>query len=290
MYLKTVVMALAVSLLACQSTSAQFLWSEEFNGENIDSSTWVHDVGGHGFGNGQLEFNTAEPANSYVKDGNLVIEARREDYRGNAFTSARMTTKGKFAFQYGTLEARIKFPETANGIWPAFWMLGNNFPETRWPRTGEIDIVEIGGKDGIAQGLQGRKINCAIHFADENDQKDMAVAWYVAPVDLHLDYHRYKVSWTPKQLTFYLDDVEFGKFDITADHLREFHQPYFLILNVAIGSWESSYTGVDHADAITAPFPAKMQVDWIRLTPNEHTKLLLGEEEQKVDRTGKELD
>ena len=142
-----------------------------------------------------------------------------------AFTSARLVTQGRFAFLYGTLEARIKVPDTANGVWPAFWMLGNNFPAITWPQSGEIDILEIGGKAGITAGLQRRQINCALHFADAGQKKTTLDAWYDAPADLNRDYHVYKVAWTPQHLKFFLDDIEFGSWDITSVHLREFHQP-----------------------------------------------------------------
>jgi len=243
-------------------------------------------VGGHGFGNGQLEYNTARHENSYVENGKLVIEARREDYMGNAFTSARMLTQGRFAFKYGTLEARIKVPDTGNGIWPAFWMLGNNFPAIEWPRSGEIDILEVGGKVGIANGLQRRRINCALHYGGADGKYAMADAWHDADVDLNLDYHTYKLSWTPEHVRFYLDDVDFGSWDITADHFSEFHQPCFLILNVAVGGWPTSYTGVSSPGKVTAPLPAKMYVDWIRLTKNEHTQVCFGKDMEETGSFG----
>ena len=270
---------LLIVFISCGSVHAQeVVWSDEFDGEQIDSSVWTYDVGGWGFGNGQLEHDTARRENSYIENGNLVIEARRESYQGNAFTSARMLTQGRFAFKYGTLEARIKLPDTANGLWPAFWMLGNNFPAVEWPKCGEIDILEMGGKNGIAEGLQQRKINSAIHFAGADGNYGMADAWMDADVDLNLDYHLYKLSWTPQHVKCYLDDVEFGSWDITPDFLAEYHQPCFLILNLAVGGRKSSYTGIDSPEAVTASFPAKMQVDWIRLTSNPDTELFLGED------------
>ena len=159
-------LCLIVSALGCGPASAGVVWSDEFNGTVIDSGTWTYDVGGGGFGNGQFEYDTARHENSYITNGNLVIEARRENYLGNSFTSARMLTQGRFAFKYGTLEARIKLPNTANGLWPAFWMMGNNSGGIAWPGCGELDIVEMGSKAGIEQGLQQQKINCALHFSD----------------------------------------------------------------------------------------------------------------------------
>lgn len=279
-------MVRSASVLAClllfgfsaPQASAQLAWADEFNSEKIDRSIWTFDVGGHGFGNGQLEYDTARRENAYIEDGKLVIEARREDYDGKSFTSARMLTQGRFAFRYGTLEARIKLPDTANGVWPAFWMLGNRIPAVNWPHCGEIDILEIGGKDGIAEGKQRRKINAAIHFSGANDEYEFETAWFDADVDLSADFHNYKVEWTAEHLKFYLDDREYGSFDIRAEHLSEFHRPAFPILNVAVGSWDSSYTGVSTPDQVTAEFPAKMYVDWIRLTKSEKTELFFGDE------------
>ena len=258
--------------LTADRIESQVVWSDEFNGDQIDSEVWIHDVGGHGFGNGQLEFDTARRENSYIDNGNLVIAARRESYSGKPFTSARLLTQGRFAFLYGTLEARIKVPDTANGVWPAFWMLGNNYPAIPWPQAGEIDILEIGGKEGITAGLQQRRINCALHFAGAGEKKTTLDAWHDASVDLNRDYHVYKVSWTPQYLKFFLDDIEYGSWDIRSPHLREFHQPCFPILNVAVGGWDTSYTGISRPADVTATFPAKMFVDWIRLTRNAHTR------------------
>jgi len=271
----------------CQEPPAgKLVWSDEFNGDQIDHDVWTYDVGGQGFGNGQLEYNTARRENSYLENGRLVIEARRENYKGNSFTSARMLTQGRFAFRYGTLEARIKVPDTANGIWPAFWMLGNNFPAIEWPRCGEADILEIGGKEGIAQGLQHRRINCALHFADLNERKTSRVAWLTAPADLHQDFHRYKISWTPRDMKFFLDGKQFGAWDISGAAYRKFHQPCFPILNVAVGSWTSSYTAIDTPNKVTAPFPAKMFVDWIRLYANPHTQIFFGKDSQESGNFG----
>ena len=286
MQLRVAVLGISLVFSSVAVARAQVVWSEEFNGREIDRGTWVYDIGGHGFGNGQLEFDTARPENSYLEDGKLVIEARREAYSGKQFTSARMLTQGRFAFRYGSLEARIKMPDTANGIWPAFWMLGNNFPAIDWPKSGEIDIVEIGGKQGIAEGLQQRKINCALHFAGLDGKYSFKDAWLDASTDLSKDFHRYRVSWTPEHMKFFLDDEEFGSWDISGPEFREYHQPFFPILNVAVGGWDTSYTGVSSPDAVTARFPARMYVDWIRLTKNVHTEVFLGKDRQEQGNFG----
>lgn len=260
------------------------VWSDEFNGDVIDSSTWTYDVGGSGWGNGQFEYDTAQHQNSYITNGNLVIEADRTNYWGNSFTSARMLTQGRFAFKYGNLEARIKVPNTANGLWPAFWMMGNNSGAIVWPNCGELDIMELGSAAGIAQGLQQELIDCAIHYADTNGNAANAAAWLTAPEDLTQDYHLYQMSWTPTNLTFSLDNVPFGSWDIS--NIPMFQQPMFLILNIAIGGYNPSYTGVYSPGAVTAPFPAQMYVDYIRLTDNGYTQLYFGDNSAETGNFG----
>ena len=284
---KSTIAILAILFMFYGCVYSEVVWSEEFDSGEIDKNVWTYDVGGHGYGNGQLEYNTARRENSYIENGSLVIEARRENYFDNSFTSARMMTQGRFAFKYGTLEARIKFPDVGNGLWPAFWMLGNNFPGVTWPECGETDIVEIGSKAGIDEGVQNKKINAAIHYdtVDDGtfdpDTYDFDAAWIDATVDLNLDYHRYKLEWTPTQLTASLDDVPFWSFDISADYLREFHQPFFPILNIAIGSWPTGYTGIYDPAGITAPLPGKMYIDWIRLEDNGFTEIYMGKDSEE---------
>jgi beta-glucanase (GH16 family) len=265
----------AATLLAQVSTNTSgVVWLEEFTNGVIDPNTWTYDVGGDGWGNGQFEFDTAQHQNSYITNGHLVLEADVTNYMGNSFTSARMLTQGRFAFKYGNLQARIKFPDTANGLWPAFWMMGNNAGSIVWPECGEIDIAEMGAAAGIAANTQQELIDCAIHYADANNNAVNAAAWLTASEDLSQDYHLYGMSWTPTNVTFSLDNVPFGSWDIT--DVPMFQQPMFLILNLAIGGYDPSYTGVYSPGGVTAPFPAMVDVDYIQLTANPYTQLYFG--------------
>ena len=287
--MKRIVLLVILSFVfSCQvfGDVGDVVWSDEFDGPDIDKNTWTYDVGGWGFGNGQLEYNTARRENSYIDNGSLVLEARRENYFDNQFTSARMMTQGRFAFRYGTLEARIKLPDTADGLWPAFWLLGNNFPGIAWPDCGEVDILESGSADGIANGTQNELINCAIHYSIADGSYEYQASWDNASdlipglTDLSADYHLYKVEWTPTALTFYLDGVQFGQWDITPAYLAEYHQPAYPILNIAIGGW--NYVKINDPGAITAPFPAQMKVDWIRLEDNGFTEVFLGTDAEET--------
>jgi len=291
MYSKATMLSLTVLLLTGASAYSAVVWQDEFNGTEIDTDTWIWDVASHGFGNGQLEYDTSRAKNSYVDGTNLVIEAFRENYFGKEFTSARLNTQGRFAYKYGTLEARIKMPNTENGLWPAFWMLGNNFPGIDWPHCGEVDIVEMGSEGGIAEGKQQERFNAALHFSNAAEEKQSNVFWDDAPVDLSSDYHLYKISWTPFDMTFYLDGIEIVTWDITPAHMAEFHQPHFPVLNLAVGdNRDDSYTGVKTPAGVTAlpvaGSSAKMYIDWIRLEENADTEIFLSADTQETGNFG----
>ncbi|MBW8001135.1 MAG: family 16 glycosylhydrolase [Planctomycetes bacterium] len=282
-----------ISVILTSQAFGVVIWSDEFDGPNIDTSIWTWDAGGHGFGNGQLEYNTALSQNSFIDSGDLVLKAIRENYMGNSFTSARMLTQGRFAFKYGTLEARIKLPNVANGLWPAFWLLGNNFPGIPWPVCGEIDILESGSADGITNGTQNELINNAIHYSIADGSYEYQASWddasnLIGPVNLNDDYHLYKVEWTPTYLKFYLDGVEYGSYDITAAHMAEFHQPQFPIINIAIGGW--NYVQINDPAGITALPTAgssqELRMDWIRLEDNAFTEVILGADTEEFGNFG----
>jgi beta-glucanase (GH16 family) len=262
------------ALAQVSTNSSGVVWLEEFTNGVIDPNTWTYDVGGDGWGNGQFEYDTALHQNSYITNGNLVIEADATNYMGNSFTSARMLTQGRFEFMYGNLEARIKLPDTANGLWPAFWMMGNDAGAIAWPECGEIDITETGSANGIVSNIQQELIDSAIHYADANDDAVNDTAWLTALEDLTQDYHLYQMSWTPTNLTFSLDNVPFGSWDTA--NIPMFQQPMFLILNLAIGGYDPSYTGVYSPAAVTARFPATLEVNYIKLTANKYTQLYFG--------------
>ena len=283
-------------LLNSWSALAQTLiWRDEFNQPKLDDNKWTREVGGTGNGNGELQYYTSGEQNVFIGSktnpsdtGTLVIEARREPYgiapENRQFTSGRINTSGKFNVKYGTIEARIKLPDLQNGLWPAFWMLGANYPADGWPRSGEIDILEAGFKGDWEQGIANKKVNATVHWHQDNYLELVPnaheVGWYgnaSATNDTIIsgsltDYHVYKLEWTPTQMKAYVDNIHFYTFDIPANdpNITEFSSnPYFLILNLAVGG--GNFVGITDPAQITAPMPAQMLVDYVRVYSNEHT-------------------
>ncbi|HTF97774.1 MAG TPA: glycosyl hydrolase [Cellvibrio sp.] len=270
-------LALGVGLAAANSYAQTPIWADEFNGTRIDNSTWSYKVGGDGNGNGELQHYTARSENAYIEDGKLVIEAKREVYEGNQFTSARLHTNGRVAFKYGTLEARIKIPRLDNGLWPAFWMLGTNFGLDGWPKSGEWDILEAGYKSAQTNGTVNKSVSGAMHLWHEAGtwsdwlQADSAASTTL-PVNLYEDYHTYKLDWTPSNVTISVDGNSYFTMDITDPNMSELRDnPASIILNLAVGGW--NFVEISDPAQITAPFPAKMYVDYVRLYANANTEL-----------------
>jgi beta-glucanase (GH16 family) len=225
-------------------------WADEFNGNALDGTKWNIEVNGNGGGNNELQYYTARPENIRVSGGELVIEARKEAYMGKQYTSGRITTQNKASWQYGRMEARMKIP-TGKGTWPAFWMLGNAISSVGWPASGEIDIMEHVNSEAVTHGT--------IHWQDNNNQ----YANYGGPsgnVDFS-QYHVYAVEWDTSAIRWYVDGNKFHEVNIAGgvNGTSEFHAPYFLLFNLAVGgNWPGSPDG-------STAFPNKMQVDYVRV-------------------------
>ena len=236
-----------------------YLWHDEFDGDNIDSEKWTFEIGtgASGWGNNEWEYYTDRKENAYVQDGILHIRANKEDFEGSKYTSARMITKGKFSFTYGTVEARIALP-VGKGIWPAFWMLGENIDAVSWPACGEIDIIETVNSENIVYGTN-HWANGSEYATYGNNTKD----YYGTSKELDItQFHTYKMVWDENVIVMYVDDFKYHEILIennTGD-TEEFHKPFFFILNVAVaGNWP----GFEVDDA---QFPNEMLVDYIRVT------------------------
>ncbi|TYP79167.1 RICIN domain-containing protein [Paenibacillus methanolicus] len=252
LYAFALVIALLVSLLPITKANAAYnlAWSDEFNGTSIDQNNWSFEIGNGsgGWGNNELEYYTNRPENARVESGNLVIEARKENYGGMGYTSARLKSQGKKSFKYGRIEARIKMPK-GQGLWPAFWTLGSDIGTVGWPKSGEIDIMEHVNNENNTHGY--------IHW-DVNGHAQYGGASHAVDVT---QYHVYSVEWTSSAIKWFIDGVQFKEANIAnnVNSTEEFHKDHFLLLNMAVGgNWPGS------PDGATA-FPAKMYVDYVRV-------------------------
>jgi len=241
------------------------VWSDEFNGANgsaPDSSKWTYDLGGGGWGNQELETYTNRPANAQIQNGNLVITAQQETFTGadgiaRDYTSARLKTQNLFAQAYGRFEARIKIPK-GQGMWPAFWMLGDDFPATGWPKCGEIDIMENIGREPAT-------VHGSLHGPSSAARTSDLTSAFALPAGQNLsdDFHVYAVEWEPGTIRFYLDSNNYATFTQTqwpTDGQWVFDHPFFIILNVAVGgAWPGPPDD-------TTSFPQEMLVDYVRVS------------------------
>ena len=236
---------------------SRLVWSDEFTGSTINSANWSFETGGGGWGNNELENYTNRPENARISNGVLVIEARRESFGGSAYTSARMKTQGKQSFGINTwVEARIDAPE-GQGIWPAFWMLGNSISTVGWPSCGEIDIMEI-------QGQNPAKNFGTIHWADQNGNHASFGGIFNSSSSLTAGFHTYAISRTSTSIKWYVDRVQYAEANISGgiNSTSEFQGPFFILLNVAVGG---NFVGSPDG---TTVFPQQMQVDWVRVWGN----------------------
>lgn len=226
----------------------ELVWSDEFNGNYLDTNTWNYEIGtgSWGWGNNEQQYYTDR--NIKVSNGTMKITAKREDYGGMKYTSSRITTKNKKNFKYGKIEARIKMPKF-KGVWPAFWMLGANQNSVGWPKCGEIDIVEAINDENLVYGT--------LHWFNDPGNNNADSGSSVAVAD-RTEYHVYGVEWTADKLRWYVDGKVYRTMDVSNDSFSEVRKEYFVIFNMAIGGQWPGY------DIDETAFPATMEVDWVR--------------------------
>jgi beta-glucanase (GH16 family) len=231
------------------------LWHDEFDqasGSSPDATKWAFETGGGGWGNGELEYYTSRTDNAVISNGQLVITARREEYQGSHYTSARLKTQGKFAFTYGRAEMRAILPQ-GQGLWPAFWMLGTDITTAGWPQCGELDIMEFVGQTPS-------RIYGTIHGPAYNGAGGLG-AWHELPGGFSSGFHVYAVEWEPGVVRWYLDDTLYEERTVVdlSGRTWVFNHDFFLLLNVAVGgAWPGSPDG-------TTVFPQTMTVDYVRV-------------------------
>jgi beta-glucanase (GH16 family) len=253
---------LLATTLKAQSPNWQLTWSDEFNAPNgspPDPAKWNIVTGGKGFGNNELETYTSRPANILQQNGNLVITAQKEDRTGpdgiaRHYTSARINTQNHFAQTYGRFEARIQLP-TGKGIWPAFWLLGDNHETTKWPVSGEIDILEsIGAPDTTYSTLHG---------PGYSGSKGITAKFPLPPGEsVHTAFHLYAVEWSPNEIKFFFDNhliAHRTPVDLPPNTTWVYDHSFYILLNLAVGGY---WPG--NPDETTT-FPQQMLIDYVRV-------------------------
>jgi len=227
-------------------------WHDEFDGPALDHAKWVEETGDPNNGNDEKQFYTARPDNLRIEDGMLVMEARRENMGGMAYTSARINTRNLVERTHGRYEARIRIPR-GQGIWPAFWLLGADCGKVKWPRCGEIDIMEnIGKEPGLVHGT--------LHGPGYSGEKGIGRPQALEKGAYADDFHVFALEWEPGVIRWYRDGILYhtARPD-TVGGEWVFEQPFFVILNLAVGGYWPGYP-----DAST-PLPQRMLVDWVRV-------------------------
>jgi beta-glucanase (GH16 family) len=229
-------------------------WSDEFNDNALNTNVWSYNTGGNGWGNNELQNYTNRSDNTYFNNGRLVIEARKESFGSNSYTSARLSSQGKKSFTFGRIDIRARAP-IGQGIWPALWMLGSNIGSNPWPLCGEIDIMEIVGK-------QPKTLFGTLHWknsAGVNIARGGNTA--IGNGTLGDQFHVYTIIWDTDGITWYFDDVQFHQVlrPSVGATVYPFDKPFFFLLNVAVGgNWPGS------PDATTV-FPQRLFVDYVRV-------------------------
>jgi beta-glucanase (GH16 family) len=238
-------------------------WHDEFDqpdGSRPDPAKWLYDLGGNGWGNQELESYTNRPENAHIERGTLVITARPEHFTGSDgiardYTSARLKTLGLFSQKYGRIEARIKVP-AGQGMWPAFWMMGDDVERVGWPKCGEIDIMENVGKEpGVVHG--------SLHGPERGSLPKNLMQPFALPAGQRFSdgFHIYAIEWQPDVIRFYVDAWLYASLNPRAPDGSSwaFDHPFFILLNLAVGGdWPGSPDG-------STEFPQSMLVDYVRV-------------------------
>lgn len=260
------------------------VWQDNFEGNELNSNNWVIEVNGHGGGNNELQYYRQENVSVGIEPVSgascLILTAKKENYLGKTCTSGRVNTLGKMSFKHGKIEARIKLPHTANGLWPAFWMMGADYPSVGWPKCGEIDILEMGNSNGIKRGTQDRYFSSWFHWGESwnggsypNWGKD-----FTNSTSIQDDFHLFTLIWDEHSLKTYFDldkdpnkqpivEMAIDGEDVVGNAAHYFHKPFFVIFNLAIGG---NFTGIWDINKITAlnqgnNYQAHMYIDYVKV-------------------------
>lgn len=254
MKIKMSLLFFCFTLIAIQAqinNEKKLVWSDEFNQPDLNENNWNFEMGDGcpdlcGWGNNERQIYTKE--NHTIKDGKLIIEARLKD---NVYSSTRITTRKKVEYQYGYFEVRAKLP-VGYGIWPAFWMLGSNIKEVAWPRCGEIDILEYVGREP-------HQVFTSLHTQDSHGETINSKKTKFPSIEE--GFHIYATNWNENKIEFFVDGKSVYTFapKNKTKEVWPFNQPFYLILNMAIGG---NFGGPDVDDSI---FPQQFIIDYVRI-------------------------
>ncbi len=262
------------------------IWQDNFDAPVLNKDHWLIETDGKGNGNDEMQYyreeNISIGKEPVSGESCLIITARKEDFSGKKFTSGRIITLGKVAVKYGKVEARIKIPPTANGLWPAFWMMGTDYHETGWPGCGEIDIMEVGAKIGIETATQDSYFNGACHWGKyRNGGHPNYSVSSNAPYSLHEDFHLFTLVWDKEAIKMYLDmdkypgrepyyELSINSYENENSPGNYFHKKCFILFNLAVGGHFTGIVGDANIEKITGlnagnNYEAAMYVDYIRI-------------------------
>lgn len=291
---KHILFLLGIFLVACTKSDYVLVWEDNFDADTLNTSFWTADDNARGGGNAELQYyspnNISMEKHPETGEHCLVLSARREDYYFDyngqqgyrPATSARLNTQDKVTFQYGKIEARIAFPHTADGLWPAFWMLGNNLAtnlgdddtvdslqatleaqgRTIWPKCGEIDIVEMGHFNGIQSGTQDRYFNGAAHWGESwnNGAYPNVGSFHTWDYPVQGDFHLWTLIWSEDSIAMYLDQDKYPETEpyfalsLRGKEINEpghyFNHPFYLVLNLSVGGFFPAMPNPDKYSAV----------------------------------------
>lgn len=262
----------------------KLVWQDLFDGESLDPLCWNIEVNGNGGGNNELQYYTDREENVHIGDdgkGNraLILTAIRGYYKGKTVTSGRVTTQNRVAFTHGKMEASIRLPKTARGLWPAFWMMGDDHAQVGWPRSGETDILEMGHSNGFG-GNEERYFNGASHWGPQWPQASSAKSLNAAYSLQDDEYHLFTIIWDEQGYSMYYDldrnpsarpyyslSCPVKDTNNEWDPGNYFHKPNFILFNLAVGG---DFPGIHNIHDVTAlnednNYQASMYINYVKI-------------------------